>query len=252
MDPDPDNPLSPLKTTVSLPVASGTNWISQEVSRIYHITDVSSSGHTTRMRLSNANTRGRNFTASSNLVTDTESFVTDDYTSGLPYSIAHSDGTTTSYSYPDPYTTIRNDPDGSETTNVVDAWGKPLSETKIDLGTGVVLENKVYTYTNGSGQLLLDPLEPQLLCIADLAGRTTHYIYDCCNLDSVVDPDYVSTGYSYDPMKRRVATSVYYGGTNAITTTNILDAAGRVLVTNTGAIDTTWSDDAVLHAADRL
>ena len=50
-------------------------------------------------------------------------------------------------------------------------------------------------------------------------------------------PDYVSTGYSYDLMKRRVATSVYYGGTNAITTTNILDGAGRVLVAK--RIDTT-------------
>src|SRR6185436_11448365 len=65
----------------------------------------------------------------------------------------------------------------------------------------------------------------------DLAGRTTHFSYGCCSLESVTDPDGVQTVYDYDSLKRRTGQTVYYGGSLGITTSNLLDAAGNALNT---------------------
>src|ERR1035438_5631963 len=45
----------------------------------------------------------------------------------------------------------------------------------------------------------------------------------------MTDPDGVTIQYQYDALKRRSATSVFYGGTANITTTNTLDALGRIV-----------------------
>src|SRR5206468_11383381 len=76
--------------------------------------------------------------------------------------------------------------------------------------------------------------------VTDLANRTTHYTYACCGLDSLVDPDSSTTLYDYDSLRRQVASTRFYGGTNGIKTTNILDEAGYVLVTKRQGTDGTW------------
>ena len=149
---------------------------------------------------------------------------------GRPILIAHPDGTITTYSYPDQFTTIESDPDGTVTTNIVDELGNPLSIIRVDTNTGVVLSRQIYTYTDAAG-IYYDPLR-RSHDVTDLAGRTTQYRYsDCCGLSSSTDPDGATTAYTKDALNRQVAGTVYYGASNGITTTNALDAAGRVLST---------------------
>ena len=215
---DTNNFYSPVETIVSIPNSSGTL---KEISREYHTTAVAA-GLDTFAQCPNP---GLGYSDPSNFVTATQYSMTNDFSQGLPISVTHPDGTETTYEYivaSNSMTTIESDPDNSQTTTIVDAFGKTQSVTKVDLATEVVLSRLSYTYT--------DPLERSYI-ITDLAGRTTSYAYDCCNLDSTTDPDGVTTAYTYDTLKRRVAASVYYGGANAVTTTNTLDGAGRVLET---------------------
>jgi RHS repeat-associated protein len=219
----PGPTVVPYTTVISIPVqGSGGTWSLQEVSRTYHWSDAGTD------EIQQCPGPGAAWDDSGNLVTTTTTSTAGDFTAGRPLSIVHPDGTTTTFSYPDQYTTIETDPDGSQTTNVTDAWGNELSLTKIDTTTGIVLSSVIYTYTNSSGNYF-DPLRRSFI-VTDLAGRQTSYTYDCCNLENVTDPDGVVTTYDYDILKRRIASTVYLG-TNAITTTNALDALGRPLVT---------------------
>jgi RHS repeat-associated protein len=146
-----------------------------------------------------------------------------------PWEISHPDGTSTFYDYPDQFTTIEYDPDGSQTTNVTDELGNPLSITRVESSSGVILSRQTYTYTNSSG-VYYDQLRRNH-DVTDLAGRTTQYrYYDCCSDYTVTDPDGNETQYTDDLLKRPVARTVFYGGSTGITQTNILDGAGRTLV----------------------
>jgi RHS repeat-associated protein len=64
-----------------------------------------------------------------------------------------------------------------------------------------------------------------------LAGLTNSYVYDCCGLAYTTDPDGVVTHYDYDALHRQVASSILRGGASGVKLTNILDAAGQILVT---------------------
>ena len=86
----------------------------------------------------------------------------------------------------------------------------------------LVLSGFSYTY---SGELDTD------CTVVDLANRTNQFYSSCCGLGSSIDPDGVTTLYSYDFLKRQVAATTLRGGGTGITTTNILDPAGRVLET---------------------
>ena len=148
----------------------------------------------------------------------------------VPASVTHPDGSTTTYAYPDPFTTIETDPDNTQTTTVVDYLGNPLSSVKVDLGTGVTLSQQICSYTNASGTYF-DLLEHGHN-ISDLAGRVSQYRYiDCCGEYSLTDPDGNETQFTDDLLKRPVASTVYYGGSTGITTTNTLDGIGHILMT---------------------
>jgi RHS repeat-associated protein len=215
--PDPENAFSPMETVVSVPEAAGGSWVLQEVSRSY---DISSSGGINDTKIQ-CPIPGSLIDDPHNLSTDTLlGDGTGGHTFGLPYYITYPNGTYTSFYYSSVAETVEDDPDGTQIVKTVDGWGKIQSVAKSYYG--LTIQDDVYTYT--------DPLERSYY-VTDLAGRTTSYVYDCCNLDSMVDPDGVTNEYTYDLMKRRVASSVYYGGPNPITTTNTIDGAGRTLKT---------------------
>src|SRR6185369_13002138 len=75
---------------------------------------------------------------------------------------------------------------------------------------------------------LLDELQ-QSYSVTTLDGRMVTYSYACCGLDSVTDKDGAQTTYDVDYLKRQVAATRYFGGGSGIKSTNVLDAAGRVL-----------------------
>ena len=137
--------------------------------------------------------------------------------------------TSTTYAYD---TTVEDDPDNTETVTLTDNWGNPLSRTKTDLTTGVVLSQDNYNYKDGGGNYY-DPLR-RGHDVTDLAGRKTQYRYndyDCCGYSTITDPDGSKTQFNYDLLKHQVASTVFYGGVDGIMTTNVLDANGRVLQT---------------------
>ena len=227
---------TPSSTTVKIAAYNGSSWVWQTVSMTDETIWMPNSGGTpgtlpasdeTLLYFNPADT-------SKNLRTWTRTF-TGGWGAGQPKDITHPDGSMTTYAYPDQYTTITTNADGTLTTRIVDDFGNPLSlSRRVDKGAGVVLERQTYTYT--------DELR-RSYDVTDLAGRTTQYRYsDCCGLDTVTDPDGVVTEYSYDALRRQVASTVHYGdygSGNGITTTNILDAMGRVLITKRIGTDLT-------------
>lgn len=224
---DPYNPWTERKTTVYLPVQSGGAWQIQEVSRAYRLTTTSTQGLEAEERIQCPNP-GAYYNDPANVVTITYYNIGSGFSSGQISQITHPDGSITTFSYPDMFTTVEADPDGSTTTSIVDQFGNPQSRQKIDNGSGVVLSQTIYVYTNSFGALY-DPLMRTHDEI-DLGGHTTHYTYDCCTLESVLDPDGVQTDYTYDVLKRQIASTVYYGGSFGITTSNTLDPLGNALV----------------------
>ena len=228
---DPDNPWSICKTVVSIPVNSGGTWSLQEVSRTYNESSYDWGWSDSRQCVK----PGASWSDAGNLDTYTESNYGYDWPSGLnglPVSVTHPDGSVTTYSYTDD-TTTENDPDGTQTVTLTDAWGNPLSRTKTDTTTGVVLSKVKYNYQDGSDEYY-DPLR-RGHDVTDLAGRTTQYRYtDCCGYSTVTDPDGVTTQYDYDVLKRQVASTAFhvaYGSGDGIKTTNVLSSTSQVLQT---------------------
>ena len=209
-----------VRTTVSLPFLNGSNWEMKEVSRNYRLTSTSAS------ELQQCVEPGADWDDPRNLKTLTTTYVASSYFGGRPSQTTRPDGTYVSYSYPDEFTTYETHSDGDFVEKVVDEWGKPLWETRTK--NGVLVSSETYCYTNSAGEFY-DNLR-RTYDVTDLAGRKTHYNYGCCSLESVVDPDGVSTLYDYDSLKRLVASEVFYGS-YGIKTTNVLDAVGQVLAT---------------------
>src|SRR3974390_678631 len=146
----------------------------------------------------------------------------------------NADGTATTFGYPDKNTTIETNWEYFDLMGglispitikkfVVDDWGNPQYYLNQDGATGLVLDQRTYSYT--------DPLRRNYF-VTDLAGRVTQYDYDCCNLEGIADPELVCTTFSYDKLKRLVASRVTRGPSDpGIIITNVLDTLGRVLVT---------------------
>lgn len=216
----------PGTTTVYLPVQQNGVWGWQQVSSMNHSVGVSGYKYDSVERFDYQG-------LSLNTVTYSYSYGQgeENWQSGLPVSVTGEDGLTVYYDYPDIYTTVVTDTRNSTyTTNVVDDWGSPLLHTVVDINTGDTLSRETYLYTNSSGAYL-DPLHRSYYLVDDLAGKTNYYSYNCCNLDSHIDADGVDHQYEYNIMKRQIAETDYYGGSNGIKTTNILDALGRSLST---------------------
>jgi RHS repeat-associated protein len=220
---DPSDPWAVRKTIVSIPVLVGGAWELHETSRTYHLSVVTNGYDEVRQCVA----PGAHWDDANNLVTVTWQNAGVGFPAGLPEYTSHPDGTETSYSYPDELTTIRSDPDGTQTETITDGFGNIMSRTRTDVGTSVILSRETYNYKDQYGAYL-DALGRSYDMI-NLADRTNQVRYSCCGLDYTIDTDGVSSSFDYDSLKRQVAATRTFGGSSGIKTTNVLDAAGRVL-----------------------
>ena len=155
----------------------------------------------------------------------------------------HQDGTATTFDYledangfteieatgePDPQEQEPTILNGTHTETEYDTLGRVLSRVSKLIANGqspsTVLASQTYYYDSA------DPLLRNYH-VVDLANRTNKFNFDCCTLESTINPDGAQTSYVYDDIKRQVGTIQYFGGGSGIKTTNLLDAAGRVLLT---------------------
>jgi hypothetical protein len=174
-------------------------------------------------------TPGAAWTDSSNIETITKRFTSSTH-QGRIQEILHPDGTKTLYNYSESggtFTTTvdRGEPsggaikEGTRSVTVLGPVGELLSRTTRVLSNSiptVVLSEETYTYT--------DALKRSHE-VVHLNGRTNIVIHACCGLDTEIDWDGTPTSYDYDALGRQTSTLRH-----GITHTNILDAAGRVLV----------------------
>jgi len=110
---------------------------------------------------------------------------------------------------------------GTITTTVQGDVGQVLSVSVVDKASGIVVDQKAYTYTD---------LFKRSHAVVDLSGRTNTVQYACCGLELVTDHDGAQTQYLYDGLGRGIGSCVL-SYNPVLTTTNVLDAAGRVLAT---------------------
>jgi len=108
---------------------------------------------------------------------------------------------------------------GTITTTVQGDVGQVLSVTVKDKASSIVVDQKSYTYTD---------VFRRSHTVVDLSGRTNTVQYACCGLDLVTDHDGTQTQYLYDGLGRGIGNCVL-SYNPVLTTTNVLDAAGRVL-----------------------
>lgn len=224
----------PRKTIISLPVQSGSSWQLHEVSRSYSFTPQDNvylgAAYFWATQIQQCVAPGGFYYDPNNLVTTTEVINSSDWSDRLPTAVYQSDGTVLNFNYPNEEETDENNNSYILSTNLVDAWGNRLLYATADYQTGVILSKYTYIYTNSDGTYF-DPLR-RTHNVNDLAGRMTQYVYsDCCGLSSLADPDGVLTDYTYDILKRQIASTLYRGGPNGITSTNILDPFGHTLIT---------------------
>jgi RHS repeat-associated protein len=173
-------------------------------------------------------TPGAAWTAADNLVTTTKRYGT---VAGGAASVTRPDGTVTHYDYVlgDPVdeepesTTISvglATADGSSVTNgtknvsLTDRRGNTISEQTYDIASGLLLSESVMTSSDAFGRSIET---------VHLDGIAT-VNYGCCGIASTTDQEGITTSYTYDELKRVVATT-----RAGITTSNAYDAAGRVL-----------------------
>jgi RHS repeat-associated protein len=224
----------------SWPVNDGGNWTMQEISRIYR-----SVPSTNEVDEYLCPTPGANWNDPANLITRTFRYVNqnDPSTFNQIQWQVRPDGTATIYNYqedvnglltnivistgqPDSITAPTTILNGSQTQKALNTCGQVTSVASVVITngtTGLLLSQETYTYT--------DPLQLDYY-VVDLANRTYKYFYSCCGLGSTTDPDGVIVNYTYDNLKRQVATTTQRGSSQKrVTVTNILDAADRVLTT---------------------
>ena len=203
----------------------GRDSAGQEISRQY---TVQSPNQTTSIQ---CQTPGADWNAADNLITITTLSTTPGF-DGQPQSVLHPDGTMDIYSYQadDTYRTVTvmsGLPDATG-TNIVDG----TRTVTVSFLTGQICTNLVYSIVSGPNNILLssdtysytDNLNLWYV-VTHLDGTTESVVYGCCGLDSTTDRDFVTTTYAYDLLKRQISST-----RNGITTSNILDAAGNVLV----------------------
>jgi YD repeat-containing protein len=169
------------------------------------------------------------WTNGTNLVT-TNTTYTEGPHYGRPKAITHPDGTQTLHTYSETngtfITTVdRGEPqgaainEGTRTITVLGSVGEQLSRTTRVLSNSIptaILAQDSYTYT--------DDLKRSYTLVS-LGNRTNEVQYACCGIDTRIDWEGTPTSYEYDALGRQAATLRH-----GVTQTNILDAAGRVLV----------------------
>jgi RHS repeat-associated protein len=105
--------------------------------------------------------------------------------------------------------------DGTTTTTTAGTWGEPLAIEAVDIASGIVLQDDIYT-------------DYDSLCrsytVTHLDQTSESFEYACCGLSAATDRDGVTTEYDYDAAQRQTASTRL-----GITITNVLDAAGRAL-----------------------
>jgi RHS repeat-associated protein len=141
-----------------------------------------------------------------------------------PERIDNTDGTYTTYTYTDDasgrLTTIRSyDSSSTEfrrTEQQVNTLGRMVSSKTYDSASGILIDQQLYS----------DPDEfwrpTKTTYLDDTTSVTVKQ--DCCNAAYTIDRDGIASTNSYDNLKRLVST-IRLG----ITTSNLLDAAGRTL-----------------------
>jgi len=107
--------------------------------------------------------------------------------------------------------------DGTKSITLIGSIGEVIWRTNIDIGSGIVLSSENYSYA--------DALK-RSYTVTYLDGTTESVSYACCGLDTTTDRDGVVTQYTFDALKRQVASTRLN-----ITTTNVFDAVGNALKT---------------------
>jgi RHS repeat-associated protein len=164
-----------------------------------------------------------------NLITTTRYF-TNGPNNGSVQSISNPDRTMSIYDYATNSTgefqtniVVNGQPNGGGTAivagtsnvTVLGAVGQIISSKTFDVTSGILLSSDNYVF--------LDAFQ-RSYTVQHLDGTSETYNFACCGLDSMVDRDGVTTRYLYDGLKRQVC-SIRLN----ITTTNVLDAAGRTV-----------------------
>lgn len=167
---------------------------------------------------------------------DTNNLVTTDYLNlngyrlNEPWETIHPDGTADIYQYNDASGVIHtnftwsghldgtgtNIDDGTETITVIGPTGLTLSQTTVDVKSGITTSQEQYAY---------DWLN-RLTTTTYLDGTYMQNSYDCCEITSQQGRDGTMTYYTYDALKRLLTTTV-----NGVTTSNVYDPAGRIIGT---------------------
>ena len=106
---------------------------------------------------------------------------------------------------------------GSETISVTGPLGEQVSRIATDVASTAVTGSE--TYGNYD-----DFNRPQRITFLDGTHEDTHFA--CCYVDYTTNRDGVMTQYTYDALKRQIASA-----TLGITASNMLDAAGHLLKT---------------------
>ena len=179
---------------------------------------------------------------------------------GQPASIAHPDGTTSTYAYATPRPnggktiTVRNGilngttvTQGTATTTTYNAHGTPILGTTTLTGANNSITTDSYEVTaqDGFGRALTTSHFP-----GTANAYTTAATYNCCGLASSTDMHGVTTDYAYDGLHRQtqattngVTTATIYNGLTKTTTRNGLEVAKSVRKNLAGTSTTSKSPD---------
>lgn len=174
---------------------------------------------------------GAAWNAANNLVTKTIVFTNNTYLYYEPFVVQRPDGTGDVYEYGTIGTTTTNivwsghlDQSGTnvdagtETIQILGQAGQVLTNTVIDVRSGLVTDQELYSYD----------YQNHLTNTVYLDGTTSEATYDCCTMTSSQARDGTTTYYTYDALQRLIAST-----TAGVTYSNLLDAAGNILATYT-------------------
>ena len=171
---------------------------------------------------------GAGWDATDNLVTTTKFYTSGENTNRVK-SIENSDGTMQFFEYVRAtdgsttntvYTGRPNEGktaivDGTKSVTIRGPLGQMMVQNVIDIASGLTLSTELYSNYDEFAR-------PQRVTHLDGTYEDTQFA--CCGVDSTTDREGVVTYYVYDALKRQTASI-----RQNVTTTNILDAAGRTV-----------------------